>query len=102
MHKSIFQFNAEYGARCLRALLRQLYKMLSRTPQEMYKFRTYAFFKLVLDLFPADDRFHPVTTPALIFMCHLISTARVYGIKDAARALMLLMMINACVKKDKR
>lgn len=86
----------------MRALLRQQYALHARAPREMFTFRFLAFLKLVSTLYPMHDAFHPVVSPTLAFACRLISTARMCGIKDIARMLLMVRMLGSFVEESKR
>ncbi|VDD85897.1 unnamed protein product [Enterobius vermicularis] len=69
LHKSIFhllKFNSDYGARCLRAVIRQQRKQYVQSLHKIFEFRIIALVTLVQKLFPVSDVFHPVCTPTYL------------------------------------
>lgn len=99
---NLLKFNVEYAVRCTRALLRKQRTVCGRNQHTMFDFRVISFVTLVGRLFPVTDRFHPVCTGTLAFAANLLATVRVSCIRDAARMVLLTVVLSSYVDETKR
>ncbi|VDK54557.1 unnamed protein product [Anisakis simplex] len=96
------QMDREYGARCVRALLKQHWRLYTADRHAPIGFRAVSLVRLVAALFPVTDFFHPVCTPTLFYATSMLGTVRVTCLRTAARLLVLVAMITEYIVETKR
>uniref|UniRef100_A0A0N5AMW5 Nucleolar complex protein 14 homolog n=1 Tax=Syphacia muris TaxID=451379 RepID=A0A0N5AMW5_9BILA len=97
-----FQFNAEHGIKCVRALMKQQYTTFCKKGHQILSFRTIALVNLVQKLFSVNDIFHPVSTSTLAFALYLVTNIKVKCVADVAKVLLLTDILSGYVEESKR
>lgn len=89
----LIQMNPEEGSKCFLEVLKEKYEDYKKSQKRFPQLDTLVFFKILGSLFPSSDFRHPITTPAYIFVHHILSQAKVRSRSDVASGLFLVTLI---------
>ncbi|MFH4980911.1 hypothetical protein AB6A40_007620 [Gnathostoma spinigerum] len=98
----LYKFDIEYSTRCMRALIRDLNRSHQKKPHAMFSFRVIAMLRLVAQLYPVTDIFHPVCTPMFFLAVQFLNDTHVTSVKDMARLLFLASILVDYISESKR
>lgn len=83
-------------------LLKEKHEKYSKNPRKVPDLDTLVFFKLISALYPTSDFRHPVTTPAMLFMCEILTSCRFRDAHSISRGLFLSSLVLEYTALSKR
>ncbi|CAB4056288.1 NOP14 [Lepeophtheirus salmonis] len=98
----IAKFSPQPCAKVVLNLLLEKYEDYCKNTKEYPGLDTIIFLKLAFLLFPSSDFRHPVATPALTFIAHILSSSKVNSRSSVAGGLYLCAIFLECIQLSKR
>lgn len=97
-------YGAEYAAKSVKALLNKHRNDFSTKfrRKQFPNFNVFAFLRLITNLFPSSDSWHPVVTPSLLFASEILTKCKIKTITDVGKGLLLCSIIVEYVSESKR
>ncbi|CAH0390088.1 unnamed protein product [Bemisia tabaci] len=96
------QFCPESAGNCLREVIKEKQNPYRKLHRSYPSTDTLLFFKLISLLYPTSDLRHPVVTPCIILMLHILHQCRLESRKDIASSLFIIALILEYTELSKR
>ena len=97
------KFSPQPAAEAVRSVLQEKYEdYLKNGPRKCPSLDSLVFLKIAALLFPTTDYRHPVATPALQWMSHILSTAKPFTRKSLSGCLFVACLMTESVSLSKK
>ena len=96
------KFSPQPAAEAVRSVLQEKYEDYLKNPKKCPSLDSLVFLKISALLFPTTDYRHPVATPALQWMSHILSTAKPFTRKSLAGCLFVACLMTESVSLSKK
>ncbi|CAJ0599458.1 unnamed protein product [Cylicocyclus nassatus] len=99
---SLLKFDVEFSVRCVRALIRQDWKLRINKPKSPVSFSVIALLRLIASLFPVSDRWHPVCSPAMALAAVSLAKCHIENMGILVRQILLVTVVADFVEESRR
>ncbi|KAG0719301.1 Nucleolar protein 14 [Chionoecetes opilio] len=100
---TLTQVSPVNSAKALLQVIEEKYEDCSKVKFRRYPLAsTFIFLKIAGLLFPASDYVHPVMTPVMVFLCHLLGQAKVVTRRDITAAMFTAHLLYEYLSLSKR
>lgn len=99
---TISQMDPINAKNCVIEVIKEKYDDFKKNPATIPNLDTLIFFQLAFFLFPTSDQKHPVVTPCILFMSHILAKCNVKNSIDISKGLFIVGLLSSYVSLSKR